>query len=70
MHRLNPDDEFAETQTLNGDKGVVPVTHISSRRNGQQPPKRTEAEADALYREYLKACEEAGLTPNPPYRKR
>jgi hypothetical protein len=31
---------------------------------------RTEAETDALYAEYVKACEEAGLKPNPPRRSK
>jgi hypothetical protein len=50
--RLDPDD-YAETQ-------VLQPAGASSERP------RTEAEVEALYQEYVRACEEAGLEPLPP----
>ena len=71
MSRQKQVDEFADTQVLDSAQGATPaVPNLDWYRNRQEPAERTEAEAEALYQEYVRACEEAGLTPNPPYRKR
>ena len=58
MKRQSPDDDYADTQVLDSE-----ITSLTLRRNQQT---LTEAEADALYQEYIKVCEEAGLKANAP----
>ena len=62
MHRDNPDDEFTETRTLNGDEAVAAVKSFNSHRHAL----RTADQVELLYEAYLKACEDAGLEPHPP----
>jgi hypothetical protein len=57
MNRQSPDNDYADAEVLASE-----ITSLNLRRNQQT---LTEAEADALYQEYIKACEEAGLKANP-----
>jgi hypothetical protein len=51
------EDEYADMETLDSDRRVAPGRRVLNahiaRRDQQKPAKRTEAEADELYRRFL-----------------
>ena len=67
MNRQKLDDDYADTQVLGDDQGVAPaVTSAGAWRDRPEPPELNADAIEALYQEYVKACDEARLKAKPP----